>query len=29
LEFLGSSGRIIVYGDDCSVIGKSGCVGVR
>jgi hypothetical protein len=29
LEFLGSSGRIIVYGDDCSVVGKSGCDGVR
>jgi hypothetical protein len=25
LEFLGSSGRIIVYGDDCSVVSKSGC----
>jgi hypothetical protein len=29
LEFLGSSDRIIVYGDDCSVVGKSGCDGVR
>jgi hypothetical protein len=29
LEFLGSSGRIIVYGDDRSVIGKSSCDGVR
>jgi hypothetical protein len=29
LEFLGSCGRIIVYGDDCSVGGKSGCDGVR
>jgi hypothetical protein len=29
LEFLGSSGRIIVYGDDCSFVGKSGCDGVR
>jgi hypothetical protein len=29
LEFLVSSGRIIVYGDDCSVVGKSGCDGVR
>jgi hypothetical protein len=29
LEFLGSSGRIIVYGDDRSVVGKSGCDGVR
>jgi hypothetical protein len=29
LEFLGTSSRIIVYGDDCSVVGKSGCDGVR
>jgi hypothetical protein len=29
LEVLGSSGRIIAYGDDCSVVGKSGCDGVR
>jgi hypothetical protein len=29
LAFLGSSGRIIVYGDDRSVVGKSGCDGVR
>jgi hypothetical protein len=29
LEFLGSSGRTIVYGDDCSVVCKSGCNGVR
>jgi hypothetical protein len=29
LKFLGSSGRIILYGDDCSVVGKSGCDGVK
>jgi hypothetical protein len=29
LEFLGSSGRITVCSDYCSVVGKSGCDGVR
>jgi hypothetical protein len=29
LEFLGSSGRTIVCGDDRSVAGKGGCDGVR
>jgi hypothetical protein len=29
LEFLGSSGRITVCGDYCSVFGNGGCDGAR
>jgi hypothetical protein len=29
LQFLGSSGRITVIGDDCSVVGEGGSEGVK